>query len=66
VGLYGATGATYDAVTRNRGAFDRFTRGLDASREAGLPVRLNIVVADDNAHEVDAMVRLAEDRWGFP
>ncbi|MER8009681.1 radical SAM protein [Streptomyces sp. NPDC094149] len=66
VSLYGATGTTYDAVTRNRGAFDRFTRGLDASREAGLPIRLNVVVAEENAHEVDAMVRLAEDRWGFP
>ncbi|CAM5261382.1 GTP 3',8-cyclase [Streptomyces tendae] len=41
VSLYGATGETYDAVTRNRGAFDRFTRGLDASRTAGLPVRIH-------------------------
>ncbi|MFH9852155.1 radical SAM protein [Streptomyces althioticus] len=66
VSLYGATGVTYDAVTRNRGAFDRFTRGLDASRAAGLPLRINIIVAEENAHEVDDMVRLVEDRWGFP
>ncbi|MGQ4724047.1 radical SAM protein [Streptomyces tunisiensis] len=66
VSLYGATGETYDAVTRNRGAFDRFTRGLDSSRTAGLPVRINIIVAEENAHEVDDMVSLVEDRWGFP
>ncbi|MGC9477626.1 radical SAM protein [Streptomyces sp. WG4] len=66
VSLYGATGETHDAVTRNRGAFDRFSRGLDASRAAGLPVRINIIVAEENAHEVDDMVRLVEDRWGFP
>jgi MoaA/NifB/PqqE/SkfB family radical SAM enzyme len=66
VSLYGATADTYDAVTRNRGAWDRFSRGLDASREANLPVRLNIVISDENAHEIDDMIRLAEDRWSFP
>lgn len=62
VSLYGASEETYNAVTRNRGAFARFVRGLDICRETSLPVRLNIIVADDNAHEVDDMVRLAEDR----
>ncbi|WP_369189757.1 radical SAM protein [Streptomyces sp. R08] len=66
VSLYGATAATYDGVTRNRGMYDRLVRGLDACREAGLPVRMNIVVAAENAHEVDAMVRLVESRWAFP
>jgi MoaA/NifB/PqqE/SkfB family radical SAM enzyme len=65
VSLYGATAETYDKVTRNRGAFGRFTAGLDAAREDGLPIRLNVIVSDDNAHEVDAMVRLAE-AYGFP
>jgi MoaA/NifB/PqqE/SkfB family radical SAM enzyme len=66
VSLYGATSETYDAVTRNRGAFHRFVEGLDASRYNSLPVRLNIIVAAENAHEVDDMVQLAEERWGFP
>jgi MoaA/NifB/PqqE/SkfB family radical SAM enzyme len=35
------------------------------AREAGLPIRLNIIVADRNAHELDAMRGLA-DRYGFP
>lgn len=64
VSLYGATAETYEKVTKNRGAYERFVRGLDAAREAGLPMRLNIVLSDDNAHEVDAMVAMAE-RYGF-
>ncbi|MGW1489762.1 radical SAM protein [Streptomyces sp. NPDC002402] len=63
--VYGATAETYDGFTRNRGAFDRFTRGLAAAREAKLPVRLNLIVAEANAHEVDDMKSLA-DRYGFP
>lgn len=63
--VYGATAETYDKVTRNRGAFGRFIQGLDAAREDRLPVRLNVIVSDDNAHETDAMVRLAES-YGFP
>ncbi|MGI5349738.1 radical SAM protein [Streptomyces sp. CA-250714] len=63
--VYGATADTYDGFTRNRGAFNRFVRGLAAAREAGLPVRLNIIVSDTNAHELDAMKALA-DAHGFP
>lgn len=61
--IYGATAETYDGFTRSRGAFGRFTRGLDAAREAGLRLQLNVMVSSDNAHEVDAMVKLAE-RYG--
>lgn len=63
--VYGATAETYDKVTRNRGAFGRFLMGLDAAREDRLPVRLNVIVSDDNAHETDAMVCLAKS-YGFP
>lgn len=63
--VYGATAGTYDKVTRNRGAFDRFIQGLDAAHQDRLPVRLNVIVSDDNAHELDAMVALCE-RYGFP
>ncbi|OQR59956.1 radical SAM protein [Streptomyces maremycinicus] len=65
VSLYGASAETYDAVTRNRGAFGRFVQGLDAAREDQMPVRLNVIVSDRNGHEVDAMVALAES-YGFP
>ncbi|MFD7669838.1 radical SAM protein [Streptomyces anulatus] len=63
--VYGATAGTYNKVTRNRGAFDRFIQGLDAAHQDRLPVRLNVIVSDDNAHELDAMVTLCS-RYGFP
>ncbi|MDH2387648.1 radical SAM protein [Streptomyces sp. HNM0663] len=61
--VYGATEETYDGFTRNRGAFGRFIKGLDAAREAGLRLQLNIVVTNDNADEFAAMEELAE-RYG--
>ncbi|MFE2684897.1 radical SAM protein [Streptomyces mirabilis] len=63
--VYGATSGTYDKVTRNRGAFGRFIQGLDAAHQDRLPVRLNVIVSDDNAHELDAMAALCE-RYSFP
>jgi uncharacterized Fe-S cluster-containing radical SAM superfamily protein len=63
--VYGATAETYNGFTRSKGAFGRFISGLDAARQAQLPVQLNIIVADTNAHELDAMKALA-DRYGFP
>jgi sulfatase maturation enzyme AslB (radical SAM superfamily) len=63
--LYGATEESYDAMTRRRGSFRRFMRGLDAAHEAGLPIRLSIVVSNRNAHELDQMHAIA-DRYGIP
>lgn len=63
--VYGATAEAYEGLTRSKGAFGRFIRGLDAAKEAALPIRLNIIVADRNAHELDAMKALA-DSYGFP
>lgn len=40
-------------------------RGLDAAREAGLPVNLNLIVTQHNDHEVTEMQALAENR-GLP
>jgi MoaA/NifB/PqqE/SkfB family radical SAM enzyme len=65
VSVYGATAETYDGLTRNRGAFGRFIKGLDAAREANLSLKLNIVVAERNVHEIEAMEALAEG-YGFP
>ena len=63
--LYGATEESYDAMTRSRGAFKRFVRGLDAAREAGLTMRINCIVSNRNVHERDAMQALA-GRYGIP
>jgi MoaA/NifB/PqqE/SkfB family radical SAM enzyme len=62
--LYGATEESYDAMTRRRGSFRRFMRGLAAAHEAGLAMRINIVVSNRNAHEVPAMRAIA-DRFGI-
>ncbi|MGH3327644.1 MAG: radical SAM protein [Streptomycetales bacterium] len=63
--VYGVTAESYETFTRSRGSFGRFTRGLDAAREANLPVRLNIIISKHNAHEADHMRAMAE-RYGFP
>ena len=58
--IYGGTAESYDAMTRRRGSFNRFMKGLAAAHEAGLPLRINIVVSNRNAHEVRLMREIAE------
>lgn len=65
VSMYGATAATYDKVTRNRGAFDRFRTGLDRAIEAGLPIDLSLIIVRENASEADLMRDWAR-RLGVP
>jgi len=62
--IYGATEASYDGMTRRKGSFKRFMRGLHAAHEAGLPMRMNIVVSNRNAHELGPMRAIA-DRYGI-
>lgn len=63
--LYGASEASYDGMTQRKGSFTRFMRGLEAACEAGLNLRVNIVVSRHNAHERDEMQAIAE-RFGAP
>lgn len=63
--VYGATEESYDGLTRRRGSFRKFERGLAAAVEAGLPIKLNIVVARHNEHEIAAMEAMAQQR-GLP
>lgn len=58
--IYGATEASYDGMTRRRGSFRRFMRGLAAAHEAGLNLRINIVVSNWNAGEVGQMKAIAD------
>ena len=62
--IYGATEASYEGMTRRKGSFKRFMRGLHAAHEAGLSMRMNIVVSNRNAHELDQMRAIA-DRYGI-
>ena len=58
--VYGATVASYNGLTRRRGSFAKFERGLAAAVEAGLPINLNLIVTQHNAHEIDQMRAMAE------
>ncbi|MEU9401328.1 radical SAM protein [Streptomyces sp. NPDC048242] len=58
VSMYGAAKASYDELTRRDGAWDQFVQGMNAARHARLPLRMSIVVTDDNGHEEQAMVDL--------
>jgi MoaA/NifB/PqqE/SkfB family radical SAM enzyme len=60
ISVYGATAEAYDGLTRRRGSFAKFSHGLAAAHEAGLPLNLNLIVTEHNAHELDAMKDLAE------
>lgn len=59
--VYGATETSYDGLTRRRGAFKAFTKGLSAAHKAGLPINLNLVVTRHNERELDQMRALAEN-----
>jgi MoaA/NifB/PqqE/SkfB family radical SAM enzyme len=63
--VYGASAASYDGLTRRRGSFAKFERGLAAAHEASLPINLNLIVARPNAHELDLMRAMAEG-FGLP
>jgi uncharacterized Fe-S cluster-containing radical SAM superfamily protein len=65
ISVYGATEDSYDGLTRRRGAFKAFSRGLAAAHEAGLPLKFSIIVTKTNAHEVEQMQAMAE-RLGIP
>lgn len=63
--VYGATAETYEGLTRRRGSFRRFERGLTAALEAELPVDLSLIITSHNAHEADQMRAWAQ-RLGVP
>jgi len=63
--VYGATAETYESLTRRRGSFRRFERGLTAAVAAGLPVDLSLIITSHNAHEADSM-RAWAARLGLP
>jgi radical SAM protein with 4Fe4S-binding SPASM domain len=64
VTVFGATRATYEAVTRRRGSFDAFVRGLELLLDAGLPVRLKAMALRSNVHEIDEMARFCRGYTG--
>ncbi|WP_328980695.1 radical SAM protein [Streptomyces canus] len=63
--VYGASAETYDAVTRRRGAFNRFTEGLHKALDAGLNIDLSLILLRRNAHEQEVM-RAWANELGLP
>jgi radical SAM protein with 4Fe4S-binding SPASM domain len=59
--LYGATQATFEAVTQRRGSFAACMAGIERLRQAKVRLRLKTMVMPLNAHEFQAMRQIAED-----
>ena len=59
ISVYGATAATYEAVTRIKGSFPNFLRGIDRLSQGGIPFSLKTVLMTLNKHELDAMRQAA-------
>jgi radical SAM protein with 4Fe4S-binding SPASM domain len=55
VTLYGASQASYEAVTRLPGSYAAFQHGLEMLFEAGVRIRLKAMALRSNLHEIDAM-----------
>lgn len=55
ISVYGGTCETYDAVTKRRGAFMHFLKGVRIVQEYGIPFCLKAMIWKSNLHELDEM-----------
>lgn len=65
VTIYGATEATYEAVTGVPGSYSRCCAGIEALMKYRVPLALKSTIARQNVGELDAMRQMAND-WGLP
>jgi radical SAM protein with 4Fe4S-binding SPASM domain len=65
VTLYGATRATYEALTGIPGSYEKCLRGIRLLGERNLPLALKTVAVTINRHELEAMKGLAAE-LGLP
>jgi MoaA/NifB/PqqE/SkfB family radical SAM enzyme len=63
--LYGATAATYEAITGVPGSFARCCAGIETLVAEGVPLGLKSTLTRQNAGELEAMRELAHG-WGLP
>jgi radical SAM protein with 4Fe4S-binding SPASM domain len=63
ISLYGASEATYEAVTGVKGSYKRCLRGIERILARGLPLKLKTPVMTINKHELDDIWAIA-DRYG--
>jgi len=59
ISLYGATAATYEAITGVPGSFRRCLDGIERLRELGVDLGLKTVVMKGNQHEIERIAELA-------
>jgi radical SAM protein with 4Fe4S-binding SPASM domain len=62
VTVYGVTRETYERVTKRRGSFKAFMRGLDLLFDAGIRVRLKAMAMRSNAEELPAISHFCRER----
>ena len=62
--MYGATRATYEALTQIPGSYDRCIRGIRLLLDRKLPLKLKTVPTTINRHEVYEMQRMAQEDFG--
>jgi radical SAM protein with 4Fe4S-binding SPASM domain len=62
VTVYGVTEKTYERITRVRGSFSAFQRGLELLIGSGLKVRLKAMALRSNYHELPAVVEFSRAR----
>jgi radical SAM protein with 4Fe4S-binding SPASM domain len=63
--LYGATAATYEAVTGISGSYAACCAGIEALVSNRVPLGLKTTITRHNVHELEAMRRMAHN-WGVP
>jgi radical SAM protein with 4Fe4S-binding SPASM domain len=63
--LYGATDATYEAITSVPGSFHACCKGIEALLYHGVPLALKTTVTRQNVHELESMRQMAH-HWGAP
>ncbi len=63
--LYGATAATYEAVTGVPGSYARCCDGIEALVRHRIPLSLKTTITRQNVGELEAMRRMAQ-HWGLP
>jgi radical SAM protein with 4Fe4S-binding SPASM domain len=65
VSIYGATAATYEAVTGVEGSYARSCAGIEALVRHRVPLSLKTTVTRQNEAELDGMRQMARN-WGVP
>jgi radical SAM protein with 4Fe4S-binding SPASM domain len=63
--LYGATAATYEAVTGVPGSLAACCAGIEALVSRGVPLGLKTTITRHNVHELESMRQMAHN-WGVP